>query len=188
MPLLPTFHLCFIHMYTLSSSPCQGIHEPARPQPTEDGWRGEGSRQPLFRHLYHHRWRLSRLWDKDIYMWQVVDDQPIPIPKPPRLFNDTLIRIEDTTTTTTPSVSLPPFEFLCMPLDTGCSSEQGFGTGWSLHGFGCYKYITAPTLTNSGSSSDRIDWSQLAPAPKPCLRVVASFISGLFRSTWLIIL
>ena len=35
-----------------------------------------------------------------------MDDQPIPIPKPPRLFNDTLIRIEDTTTTTTPALSL----------------------------------------------------------------------------------
>ena len=33
---------------------------------------------------------------------QVVDNQPIPIPKPPRLFKEDLIRIDDTTTTTTP--------------------------------------------------------------------------------------
>ena len=33
-----------------------------------------------------------------------MDDQPIPILKSPRLFNDTLIRIEDTTTTTPPPI------------------------------------------------------------------------------------
>ena len=31
---------------------------------------------------------------------QVVENQPIPIPKPPRLFSEELIRIDDTATTT----------------------------------------------------------------------------------------
>ena len=38
---------------------------------------------------------------------QVVDNQPIPIPKPPRLFKKYLIRIEDTTTTTPPPSNDP---------------------------------------------------------------------------------
>ena len=31
--------------------------------------------------------------------WQLMDEQPIHIPKPSRLFNEDLIRIDDTTTT-----------------------------------------------------------------------------------------
>ena len=52
-------------------------------------------------------------------MWQMVDDQPIPIPKPPRLFNDTLIGIEDTTTTTPP----PPNPFL---YQSALAENRGF--------------------------------------------------------------